>query len=66
MQLILILLVRWLGYVPKRTGVPLPVYQPFLDDPARDIAFIPTGKYDSRFMLAGCKTALGTFSPRFP
>lgn len=52
-------IVKWLSYIPKRTGAPVPVYQNIQDDPERDIAFNLGGKYDTRHMLAGRTTAAG-------
>lgn len=46
-------IVKWLSYIPARTGVPAPIYQGVVDDPERDIAFPLGGKYDARQMLAG-------------
>lgn len=46
-------IVKWLSYIPHRTGAPVPVYQSIADDPNRDISFNLVGKYDTRHMLAG-------------
>lgn len=54
-------IVKWLSYIPQRTGAPVPVYQSIEDDPERDIAFNLVGKYDTRHMLAGRTTGIISF-----
>lgn len=54
-------IIRWLSFVPLRTGAPTPVFNT-RDDPERDIEFALSGKYDSRGMLTGTKTKLGMCS----
>ncbi len=48
-------LLRWLSYVPRHRGAPLPVLRPLLDPVGRDVEFVPPagGAYDPRWMLDG-------------
>ncbi|XP_078663986.1 acetyl-CoA carboxylase-like isoform X7 [Branchiostoma floridae x Branchiostoma belcheri] len=50
-----LLMLKWLSYVPEHRGAPLPTITP-VDPVDREIAFTPTkAPYDPRWMLAGRK-----------
>lgn len=62
-------IVRWLGYVPKKRGSALPELQvrsTFVDSPDRTIDFdVATAKYDVRHMLAGYPNERGRYVSGF-
>ncbi len=48
-------LLRWLSYMPRHKGAPLPVLAPTLDPVERPVGFVPPGEraYDPRWLLDG-------------
>lgn len=55
-------LLRWLSFVPRHRGAPLPVLLPTPDPVDRDVTFVPPpggGGYDPRWLLEGCESESG-------